>query len=181
MKITYKSNITQIVKRIETLQKNVEQAKVQGLSDITKAAFEQVGEKYIVQGSYIDNKENYIAPPNANIKQRKIIAFNPKTGWKKIKETAMFVLGKVVSRTRKYSQQIEDLSRKDFDIGTTRVGEIRVDLKKDSVKIYAESNSETYWLEKRKQAGKTPIRPIFKAFRSAVNIWKKVRIKMGKK
>lgn len=157
---------------------------MEGLSDITKAAFGQVLNKYVVKGEYAEKNERgnleYLTPPGANIQMNKQVAYNPKTGWRKVKKVAMFVLGKVVSRTTKYQEQIRELSNMTFRKDSTRVGEIRVDLNENGVKIYAESGSETFFLETRKQAGKTPIRPIFKAFRSAVNIWKKVRIKMGK-
>lgn len=166
--------ILQELTRIET--QKFPKRKKELLEDVARAGFRQVSDKYIVKGNYTKGKD-YVTPPGANIEANKTVAYNPKTKWKKTKRIPMFVRGKVVDRHGKYLAQIEELSKSNFQ---ERVDEINVVVTEDKIQILADNNSETWFIEKRPQAGKTPIRPIFRAFRSVVSIWKKY-IKKGKK
>lgn len=176
MKITLKSNMEKILKELTSIEtKKFPKRKQELLRDVAQAGFKQVVDKYIVKGNYTKGQE-YITPPGANIAANKVVAYNPKTKWRKTKRIPMFVRGKVVDRHGKYLQQMQALSQSNFQ---ERVEDISVKITPDKIQILADNNSETWFIEKRPQAGKTPIRPIFRAFRSVANIWKKY-IKKGK-
>lgn len=184
MQIKFSANVREITKSIEQATKNIDEAKINGIQEIAKTAFGQVESKYIVKGEYSHKSSSgkiiYDTPPGANIDIEKTVAYNPKTKWKKVKKIAMFVKGKVVDRTTNYLKTISGLAKTTFKVGSNKLGPIDIRLSKNGLEVWIDNQSETYFLEVKKQAGKAPIAPIMKTLRSVVNIWKKVRIKLGK-
>lgn len=185
MKISFSADIKQITNGIETAKKNIQEAKIEGLQTIAKSAFGQVESKYIVKGNHSHKSKSgsvvYDSPPGANIEIEKVVAYNPKTKWKKIKKIPMFIKNKIVDRTGEYLRTISGLARQTFKLGSNKVGPIDVRLSKDGIQVWIDSKSEAFFLETKKQAGNgSPKAPIIKTFRSVVNLWKKVRIKLGK-
>lgn len=182
--ITYTANIRGVVTAIEQAKTNIEQAKQDGFKQIANAAFGQVGNKYIVKGNYAKPSSSgksltYTTPPGANIEVKKTVIFNKKTKFRVTKLVPMFVKGKFVSRSGNYERLMNDLACKQYANGVNILGGVKVDIQKDYIRVYADTESEVYKLEKMKQLGRTAIAPITKSFRSVVNIWKKVKIKMG--
>lgn len=182
--VTFAHNIKDITRAIETAQTNLEQSKIDGLKELANKAFTQVETKYIVPGNYAKPSKSgktlqYLTPPGANI-FRKQTLYNAKTKFKKIIQIPLFVLGKIVSRSGTYQNQINQLSTFNFQNGSNVVQDVRVEISKDSVKVFADSESEFFKIETHKQLGKTPLIPVTKAFRSIVNLWKSVRLKLGK-
>lgn len=183
-KLTFSADIKSTISKIETAKTGIAQAKIEGLGLITKKAFGQMGNKYIVKGNYATPSKsgktlNYTSPPGANISKTKTL-FNRKTRFKTVFKVALWVAGKIVSRSGKYQKLVERLSNTFFGKGSTRVDDVKVVIDYNGVKIYADPNSEFYKLETFKQAGRGKVSPLTKSMRSVVNLWKSVRIKLNK-
>jgi hypothetical protein len=182
--VTFSSNIKSIVKSIETAQVDLQKAKMDGMKQITQAAFKQVEDKYIIKGNFAHPSKSgktlqYDKPPGANI-GRKQTLFNKKTKFRKVITVMLWVSGKVVSRSGTYQNMVNELSKLDYREGNNQVGDVRVNISNDGIKIYADDKSEFFKLETFKQAGRTKVMPLTKACRSVVNLWKSVRVKLGK-
>lgn len=181
--ITFTANIRGIVTAIEQAKTNIQDAKQEGFKQIANAAFGQVGSKWIVKGTHAQPKKNgkleFLTPPGANINSVKTKFFNPKTKFKVQVAVPMFVKGKFVSRSGNYEKIMNDLACAKYANGVNVVSGVKVDIQPTSLRIYADDQSEVFKLEMHKQQGKTKVSPVTKAFRSAVSIWKRVRIKLG--
>lgn len=186
MKVSFSANIKSITHGIETAKKNLHDSKIEGFRQISKAAFGQIESKYIVKGTYSHKSKSgkmiYDTPPGANIEVEKVVAYNPKTKWKKIKKVPMFVKNKVVDRTGGYLKTISTLAKTTLNIGSNRIGPFNVRISPNGLEIWIDSKSEAYFMENKKQAGKgSPKAPILKTLRSVRNLWRKTRLKLGKK
>lgn len=179
-KISFNKRVKDIITRMET---TVELTKLEGLQQLTKEAFGQVENKYIVKGNYATKKGSrleYTSPPGANIISKRVIFRNAKTGFKKVQEIALFIKGKLVSRSGKYEKQISALANATYKKGDNKIGDVRVTVSKTGIKIFADDKSEVFYNEIHKQAGGPAIAPIFKSFRSVVSLWKRLKIKLAK-
>ena len=183
MRVTFASNIRKITTVIETAKTNIRKAKIEGFGLITKAAAEQVVNKYIQKGNYARPSKTgksliYTAPPGANI-NKKIVFFNKKTKFRRVTEVAMFIKGKFVSRSGHYEKTLTALANTHYSEGSITVDGVRVEIGADFVRVYADDKSEVFKLETLKQMGKTPVSPLMKTFRSSVNLWSKVKVNLG--
>lgn len=180
----FTSNIKELIRDIETTQTYIDEAKIDGLCDMAKEAFGQAENKYLIKGNWAKTGQNgkliYTTPPGADITVNKVVIYNPKTKWKMFKKVAMFVTGKIVSRSGTYQDTLDTLANTNFKEGTNNIKGVRVDISKNGVQVYADSNSEVYKVETHKQLGRNYVSPIVKSFRSIVSLWKRVRIKMNK-
>lgn len=185
MRVTFRSETRGILQAIENAKENVKEAKIQGFQDLTKAAFGQVDNKYIVKGNFAHKSNSgktlvYDTPSGANINVKKTVAYNPKTRFRKIKEIPLFVKGKIVSRSGEYEEIVKALANASYRLGTTIINGVKVVITENSVKIYADDQSKFFKLETFKQMRKTAISPLLKSFRSIVNQWKKIRINLNR-
>ena len=183
--MTFTSNVKQIVKNIEQAQKNLQESKVDGLKQLTNASFVQIGNKYIVKGNYAKPSKSgktlqYLTPPGGNISRKRTL-YNKKTKFKKVIQEALWVAGKVVSRSGNYEKIIGYFAKTKLNEGNNFFNGLRIEVLKDRINVWADDKSEVFKLETFKQVGKTKIQPITKAFRSIVSLWKSVRIKLGSK
>jgi len=186
MRVTFRSETRGILEAIEGAKKNVKEAKIKGFEDLAKAAFKQANTKYVVKGNFAHKSKSgksmvYDTPTGANINVRKTVAYNPKTKWRKFTEVPMFIKGKIASRTGEYEEILSALASSSFKLGTTVVKGVKVVITENSLKIFADDQSKFFKLETFKQMKKTAIAPLTKSFRSIVNQWKKIKIKMNGK
>lgn len=186
MRVTFAGNIRNIVTQIETAEKNIKQAKIDGFSQIANEAFKQAASKYVVPGNYAvpsstGKSLKYTTPPGANINKKTTVFYNKKTKFRKVTEVAMFIKGKFVSRSGHYEKTLTALANAFYKEGSFLVEGVRVEIKENSIRIFVDDKSEVFILETRKQLGKTAIAPITKSFRSVVNLWSKVQVKLGSK
>ena len=181
-KVTFSSNVKDIIKNIEGQQKDLQRAKAVNLGLLGQAAFQQVRDKYIVPGKFAmtppgKSKLIYTTPPGANLNSNKYMGRNPRTGQVYIKSVPLFVKGKVVSRTGAYQKDIEKLATMTFPLGRTVVGMFTIEVTPDSFSIYTDSAGEAFKLE---TMGKDKKMPLTKAFRSIVRMWTRLQLKIGK-
>lgn len=184
-KFTFNSNVREIAKNIETTKdKTLPAIKIDAFKQYAKLGYGKVSDKYIIKGNFARPSKSgktlqYTSPPGANISRKRTL-FNKVTKFKKRIEEFLWVKGKVVSRSGKYEKEINDLANYNYTQGNNKVGNTRVKITPDRFEMWADDKSELYKLESYKQAGKAKVMPITKAFRSIVNIWKQVKIKLGK-
>ena len=185
-RITFRSETRGIINAIEQAKEGIKEAKIKGFADLTNAAFKQASTKYVVKGNFAHRSKSgksmvYDTPPNANINVKKTIFRNKKTGFRKVKEIPMFIKGKITSRTGEYESILEALANATFKLGTTVIKGVKVVITENSVKIFADSESKFFKLETFRQMRKSAISPLTKSYRSIVNQWKKIKIKLNGK
>lgn len=183
-KHTFNSSVKSVIKSIENKQAEIKMAKAEALGKITNSVFKQVGDKYLVKGSYAHKSKSgksliYDTPPNADIKVKRTIFFNPKTKFRKIVEVAIFVKGKFVSRSGKFEALVNELSTKVFNKGNNILSGtgVRIEITENSVKMFVDDKSEIFKIETMKRKGSGVLGPIGKCFRSVANMWKGFRTK----
>lgn len=185
LKVTFRSNVKDIIKSIETAQENIKQAKIDGMSKILNETFLRADDKYVIKGNYAKPTKSgkglsYTSPPNADITVKRTTFFNPKTKFRKVELVALFVRGKITSRSGDYDKTLQKLGNTIFKLGSTIVEGVRVVLSENGLKVYADDKSKIAKLETTRQAGKAPVAPLTKTLKAVVKMWANIRLKLGK-
>lgn len=179
---TFNSNVKNVATNIEKIQTNYTKEIQNGLAEMALLALGQVQKKSIVSGNWAKKTEkgNLVptTPPGANLYGSQVAYENKKTGFKRMKKVLLYIKGKVVGRSGKYEETIANLSSLSKDsIKNASANGIRVKINRDGIKVYADSDSEFFKLETQ---GKDKKQPLTKSFRSIVNLWSKVRVRLDK-